>query len=620
MLRAYPVLTSLALVTVTILASGCGRPVATAKPKEDGTKVDEIDLRLNAKGSAFESPTQTIKPAQVHRDEPGEAWAEFITPKGFEMTDALTVEAWVTADRPSAAGMETVVAQWRHPEAPGPFRAVDAGKTAGLDTSGFLGAVFDGRYVYFAPQHNAERRHGRALRYDTHKPLDDPKAWEGYDAEQTGGMLCQGYYGAAFDGRFVYFTPRRNVHGFHSRALRYDTRKPFTDPAAWDAHDAGLEVSYQGCAYDGRYLYFCPGYGKGSRLSGLVLRYDTKGGFDAPASWRTFDAASAVGPKGVCFDGACFDGRYIYLAPLAEGGVLRYDTSADFEGPKSWSLHDISRLGVVRCVGAVFDGRYVYMVPYGKTRVVVRYDTTAPFEDDKAWEARDVAGVNGLYTIGYDGAAFDGRYVHFIPFWDEEGRFHANFLRYDTQKPFESPEAWSATDASRTDGLKTIGYNGGAFDGRYLYAAPWHDGTGYPERIIGHGRVLRYDTVGGNGVFCLRWSDCGDNGSLCAAVPGPTFLINTDRGPRSVSAHRVLPPGRRHLAGVYDGRSLRLYVDGELVAEREASGALLRAALPIAIGRMDGGRGFFRGTVHEVRISNRAKTADEIRRAAQTRP
>ena len=118
--------------------------------------------------------------------------------------------------------------------------------------------------------------------------------------------------------------------------------------------------------------------------------------------------------------------------------------------------------------------------------------------------------------------------------------------------------------------MQTSAYTGGATDGRYLYAAPWR---GDRDEGRCHGRLLRYDTLEA-GSFSLRYGDYGHNGGLCAAVPGPSFLINTDSGPRSISAHQTLQPGWHHLAGTYDGGRLRLFVDGRPVAERRARGCL----------------------------------------------
>jgi hypothetical protein len=77
----------------------------------------------------------------------------------------------------------------------------------------------------------------------------------------------------------------------------------------------------------------------------------------------------------------------------------------------------------------------------------------------------------------------------------------------------------------------------------------------------------------------------------------------------SAAAHQGLDPGRHHLAGAYDGRTIQLYVDGALVAEREGSGKIQNTRVPVTVGRIQGGAGRFRGDIHRVRISNRARGA-----------
>ena len=171
---------------------------------------------------------------------------------------------------------------------------------------------------------------------------------------------------------------------------------------------------------------------------------------------------------------------------------------------------------------------------------MLRYDTAAPFDDPTAWDTY-VLGHNS----GFDGGFFDGRYVYYVPFTRAaapgESVFHGSWLRYDTAAPFDDPSAWDTHDASYTDGLHTTAYNAGAFDGRYFYTAPWRGDRG---RRHAHGRVLRYDTLGADGAFSLRYGDVGHNGGLCAAVPGPSFIVNTTGGAVSIAAHQTLAPGR----------------------------------------------------------------------------
>jgi len=587
-LAAWVRLPALSATAETVIHVYYGNPSCKAQENEDGVWDSHTKMVLRAGDLGGSS-----KPVE-------------------RITREITVEGWLQSEARAAEGVQALVSKWAPLETFDTFEAYDAGNTSRLDTTGFLGAVFDGRYVYFVPQHDRERRHGKALRYDTHGAFKDPASWEGYDAEETSGLDARGYYGAAFDGRYVYFVARTDGKRHHTRMLRYDTRGAFADRGSWKGYDIGLPVSYQSAAFDGRYVYLAPGYrqtDKGHPTSGEVIRYDTHEAFDEAGSYVVHDAAGTSGLATTNFDGAVFDGRYVYFVPLSNKCALRYDTRGEFSDKASWTAFDAEYLGMRMCVGGVYDGRYVYYAPYGDNPVVVRYDVEKEFTEKGSWRAYAIAQTEGLRTMGFDGAAFDGRYVYFVPFYDGGKDFHGTALRYDTQGDFLAPGSWRAFDAGSTDGLATRGYNGGAFDGRFLYFAPWHDGKEYPPRIEGHGRVLRYDTVGENASFSLRHADCGHNGGLCAALPGPRFIVNTGHGAISVAANRILEPGVHHVAGVYDGRRIGLFIDGELANEREASGAIQTNGVPIVVGRIADGTGVFKGKIRHARISDTARSA-----------
>jgi len=538
-----------------------------------------------------------------------------------EIAETLSVEAWVYSPSPQIETLQSVVSQWAPRSGMDSWEAFDASATDGLRCAAYFGAVFDGRYVYFSPQHYEDRAaHGIVLRYDTQAPFKEGTSYAAFDAGHIDGLNTKGYYGAAFDGRYIYFVPRQDEAGYHSRVLRYDTQADFYQPASWAAYDAGEVHSQQGAIFDGRYLYFCPGYSgdplREDTFSARVIRFDTRGDFKNGDSWQTFDASRVPGLAAGNFDGGAFDGRYAYFVPLSNGVILRYDTHGEFGDQRSWSAVDGRPFGVHMSVGAVFDGRYLYLVPYAHGRVV-RYDTHDDFALATSWSSFDANPTDGLDTGGFDGGFFDGRFVYFVPFIsrpssDKRPKFHSNILRYNTLLPFDQPEAWTARDASGTDGLRSVGYNAGAFDGRYFYMAPWRDGTGSGGM---HGRVLRYDTLGAEGAFSLRYSDYGHNGGLCASILGPGFLINAAAGVASVHVYQPLAAGWHYLVGVYTGTRLQLFVDGELAAERSASGQIRACAANLAVGRLTNGGGHFSGSIREVRVWSTALSAGWIRTA-----
>ena len=76
-----------------------------------------------------------------------------------------------------------------------------------------------------------------------------------------------------------------------------------------------------------------------------------------------------------------------------------------------------------------------------------------------------------------------------------------------------------------------------------------------------------------------------------------------------------------HVAGAYDGRRLRLYVDGRILAEKAGSGPIGHASCSVFVGRAFVKSGAaLRGAVDEARIYNRALAPAEIESAAAGKP
>ncbi len=395
----------------------------------------------------------------------------------------------------------------------------DAGTNGvGTDPDGYTGAVFDGRYIYYAPYSNGTASHGEVLRYDTQATFASTGAWSTFDPGANGvGTDPDGFVGAVFDGRYVYFVPYYNGVDNHGEVLRYDTTASFTSAASWSTYDAGNNGvgtdpdGFVGAVFDGRYVYFVPYY-NGVDNHGEVLRYDTTASFTTAGSWASYDpGANGVGSDPDGFAGAVFDGRFVYFMPYfngtaAHGEVLRYDTTATFAAATSWATYDPGANGVGSdadgyAFGA-FDGRYVYFSPFdngtAKHGEVLRYDTASTFAAASSWSAYD-PGANGVGTDadGYTSAVYDGRYVYFTP-TDNGTSYHGEVLRYDTTAAFSTAGSWSTFDAgTNAVGTDPDGYYGAVYDGRYVYFSPFDNGG------AAHGEVLRYDT-GHTGQGTLR--------------------------------------------------------------------------------------------------------------------
>ncbi|BAQ64272.1 LamG-like jellyroll fold domain-containing protein [Geminocystis sp. NIES-3709] len=72
--------------------------------------------------------------------------------------------------------------------------------------------------------------------------------------------------------------------------------------------------------------------------------------------------------------------------------------------------------------------------------------------------------------------------------------------------------------------------------------------------------------------------------------------------------------------GTFDGNTIRLYIDGNLVASRNERGTIRQDNGPLFIGRDDGLNRFFNGSIDEVTIWNRALSESEIQNTIIGKP
>jgi hypothetical protein len=112
----------------------------------------------------------------------------------------------------------------------------------------------------------------------------------------------------------------------------------------------------------------------------------------------------------------------------------------------------------VSYIGAVFDGRYVYYVPSTLTGLstgsgqILRFDTTQFFSQSSSYASFNAANVTGG-GIGFNGGVFDGRYVYFVPATSG----NTAVTRYDTTLPFGLASSYAVNTIG-------AGYYGGTFD------------------------------------------------------------------------------------------------------------------------------------------------------------
>ena len=144
------------------------------------------------------------------------------------------------------------------------------------------------------------------------------------------------YFRAVFDGRYVYFVPHLRQDGSNimsGEVLRLDTTAEFAAPQSWSVFDPGdhgvgtAPDGFGGAVFDGRYIYFVPldAAGRGAGYNGEVIRYDTQSDFGQVSSWSAYDSAvhgTVVEPHG--YIEAAYDGRYVYFGPYMRSGPSPY--------------------------------------------------------------------------------------------------------------------------------------------------------------------------------------------------------------------------------------------------------------------------------------------------------
>ena len=67
------------------------------------------------------------------------------------------------------------------------------------------------------------------------------------------------------------------------------------------------------------------------------------------------------------------------------------------------------------------------------------------------------------------------------------------------------------------------------------------------------------------------------------------------------------------LAGTWDGKTIKLYIDGELSSELECAGKLVPNNDPLYIGARGGTQRFLNGAMDEIKMYNYALTEGELR-------
>jgi hypothetical protein len=103
--------------------------------------------------------------------------------------------------------------------------------------------------------------------------------------------------------------------------------------------------------------------------------------------------------------------------------------------------------------------------------------------------------------------------------------------------------------------------------------------------------------------YLLEVGDAGNN--------KPAFLLwFNDQTTTRIDGPEVSKNEWHHWVGTYDGNTMKLYIDGSLVANASVSKTMATSAYPLRIGHYD--TEWFNGVIDEIRICDRALSGDEI--------
>jgi len=157
----------------------------------------------------------------------------------------------------------------------------------------FLGVVGTQSHAYFTRYSNALTDGGGPfyiLRKSADSPLD--AGWETQSSTVRNGKAT-GNVGGVFDGRYLYFAPSPTNGSTSTVYARYDTLRPFSDPASWDSVEHSAvnvpATSHQGAAFDGQYIYYPAWNVVGGAPRAAMIRYrayDTKISVPARCSYQ----------------------------------------------------------------------------------------------------------------------------------------------------------------------------------------------------------------------------------------------------------------------------------------------------------------------------------------------
>jgi hypothetical protein len=210
----------------------------------------------------------------------------------------------------------------------------------GANYGGFWGGVFANSHLYLVPYST-----NVASSHDTTLPVTSPAAWDvgvnGFDFSNNEQLSPPHFWSGAYDGSHVYLLPYKSASW---TIASYATSGGFTDDGVWSTcaletqlfSGAGSAAGFVGGAFDGKRLILAP-FGQltasdGGTASLPVVAYDTTQPLcpaNVTSAYSQFDPTTLEGGASAQgFEGAAFDGQYVYLVPHVGSVVARFEAKS----------------------------------------------------------------------------------------------------------------------------------------------------------------------------------------------------------------------------------------------------------------------------------------------------
>lgn len=388
------------------------------------------------------------------------------------------------------------------------------------DARGFQLAFYEKnqKRILFIPWGGGDEPLGTILAYHTDSDFSSPASYEAVDLEKLVDPNAYGF-GAGFmdtNHDWLYLNPfRKGKTGAilpNTLAVRFNLHKNLTDPSAYEKVDLaplGLDDKHIGWvhgAYAGGFAYFVPTFSQ-TFAHGIFLRYDTSKPFNDISAWSYFDLVKNVSPYARGFQSAELKLPYIYLIPYTPNFnyLVRYNVNKPFNDPASYELVDLTTLNsdAIGYTLSVVVGDSIVFTPWRdidapqreqSKKTAAIYDTRKSLSDSSAWSFIDLTTVDPE-AEGYMGGWLDkDGFVYFVPTANFAVGKVPPILAWNSAQPFDISSSWKAFSSQGVTPSTGAAY---VADSDYALFAPY----GYsknPTGIITRAKIKRVQTLDPN--------------------------------------------------------------------------------------------------------------------------